>query len=110
MHEVVWLNHLICTTKLQSIYIPNYNNNPSKQYLCCNYFIKSQRYSYQVGLAVSVVTKRLAAVVTVKFADEDEGEEDDDDQDDGDRDPDQDGGVVGVGADGLRPGRLAELV
>ena len=110
MHEVVWLNHLICTTKLQSIYIPNYNNNPSKQYLCCYYFIKSGRYSYQVGLPVSVVTKRLAAVVTVKFADEDEGEEDDDDQDDGDRDPNQDGGVVGVGADGLRPGRLAELV
>ena len=109
MHEVVWLNHLICTTKLQSKDQITATTRASNIYVAL-YYIKSQRYSYQVRLTVSVVSERLAAVVTVKLADEDEGEEDDDDQDDGDGDPDQDGGVVGVGADGLRPRGLAELV
>ena len=46
----------------------------------------------------------------MELPDEEEGEEDDDDEDDGDGDADQDGGVVRVCTDGLRPGRLAELV
>ena len=56
------------------------------------------------------MTEGLGAVVTVELPDQDENEEDDDDQDDGDGDPHQDGCVVGVGGDGLRPGGLAELV
>ena len=39
-----------------------------------------------------------------------EGQEDDDQEDDGDGDADQDGGVVWLRADGLRPGGLTELV
>ena len=46
----------------------------------------------------------------MEFPDEEEGEEDDDDEDDGNGDADQDGGVIWVRADGLRPGGLAELV
>ena len=46
----------------------------------------------------------------MELPDEEEGEEDDDDEDDGDGDADQDGGVVRVSTDGLRPGGLAELV
>ena len=45
------------------------------------------------------------AVVAVELPGQDEGEEDD-----GNGDPHQDGCVVGVGGDGLRPGGLAELV
>ena len=56
------------------------------------------------------MAESLAAVVAVKLPDEDEGEEDDDDEDDGDGDAHQDGGVVRVSTDGLRPGSLAELV
>ena len=56
------------------------------------------------------MTEGLGAVVAVELPDQDEGEEDDDDQDDGDGDAHQDGGVVGVSGDGLRPGRLTELV
>ena len=47
----------------------------------------------------------LGAVVAVELPDQDEGEEDD-----GDGDPHQDGCVVGVGGDGLRPGGLDEPV
>ena len=56
------------------------------------------------------MAESLAAVVAVELPDEDEGEEDDDDEDDGDGDADQDGGVVWLRADGLRPGGLTELV
>ena len=52
----------------------------------------------------------LGAVVAVELPDEDEGEEDDDDEDDWHGDAHQDGRVVGVGGDGLRPRRLRELV
>ena len=107
MHEVVWLNHFICTTKLQSKdqIIPT--SQASNFYAAIIFCFKR---SYQVRLTVSVVAESLAAVVAVKLPDEDEGEEDDDDEDDGDGDADQDGGVVRVRADRLGPGRLAELV
>ena len=46
---------------------------------------------------------------TLKLPEDDEGEEDDDQEDDGDGDAHQDGRVVRVCADGLRPRGLAEL-
>ena len=68
------------------------------------------READKICLSVRVVAEVLGAGLTVEFPDEQEGEEDDDDEDDGDGDANQDGGVVRVSADGLRPGRLAELV
>ena len=52
----------------------------------------------------------LGAVAAVKLPDQDEREEDDEDEDDRDGDTHQDGRVVGVSGDGLRPRRLRELV
>ena len=54
--------------------------------------------------------RSLVTSATLQLPQDHEGEENDDQQDDGDGDADQDGGVVGVGADGLRPRGLAELV
>ena len=56
------------------------------------------------------MTEGLGAVITVELPDQDEGEEDDDDQDDGDRDAHQDGGVIRVSGDGLRPRGFTKLV
>ena len=52
----------------------------------------------------------LGAVSAVELPDQNEGEEDDEDEDDRDGDPHQDGRVVRVGGDRLRPRRLRELV
>ena len=49
------------------------------------------------------MAESFAAVVTIDLPDQDEGKEYDDDEDDGDSDPHQDGGVVRVGGDGVRP-------
>ena len=51
------------------------------------------------------LSEELGAVVAVELPDHDEGKEDD-----VDGDPHQDGCVVRVGGDRLRPGGLAELV
>ena len=53
---------------------------------------------------------RLVAQPALELPQQDEGQEDDDQEDDGDGDADQDGGVVWLRADGLRPGGLTELV
>ena len=49
----------------------------------------------------------LVTSSTLELPEDDEGEDNDDQQDDGDGDAHQDGRVVGVCADGLRPGCLA---
>ena len=49
----------------------------------------------------------LVTSATLELPEDDEGEEDDNEEDDGDGDAHQDGRVVWVGADGLRPGCLA---
>ena len=67
-------------------------------------------FSYQICLTIWVVAESFAAVVTIDLPDQDEGKEYDDDEDDGDSDPHQDGGVVRVGGDGVRPWCLSKLV
>ena len=57
-----------------------------------------------------VVARRLVTATALQLPQQHEGQQDDDQEDDGDGDADQDGGVVWLRADGLRPGGLTELV
>ena len=71
------------------------------------------RVSYRVywrSTPSDVMSGRLLAHPAVELPQQDEGEDDEDEEDDGDGDADQDGRVVRLGADGLGPGGLAELV
>ena len=57
-----------------------------------------------------VMAGRLVTDTALQLPQQDEGQQDDDEEDDGDGDAHQDGGVVWLGADGLGPGGLTELV
>ena len=57
-----------------------------------------------------MVPGRLVTGPALQLPHQHEGQQDDDQEDDGDGDADQDGGVVWLRADGLRPGGLTELV
>ena len=59
--------------------------------------------SYQVCLSVRIVTKCLGEDAAMDLSDEDKCKKNDDDKDDRNRDANQDGSVIRVSADRLRP-------